>query len=190
VRVTRAYPPILCLTLAACIISQPARPYDGSWWKSLSVSEQDAFVSGYLDCYIWDAQRTDYSDKPIRQQRDSISSFYRANPQFASTPVPELLRKLARTGGPNRGAERHGVYGGDFWRQLSATGRVAFLRGYIACNSLYMTTRFSRTPETYAKTISRWYGVSDADESQLNDKTANDKIGDVLARLRDRASPK
>jgi hypothetical protein len=171
--------------LAASIAAQPPK-YDGRWWKSLTFDEQDAFASGYLDCYVWDARRADYSKQPISQQIREVSSFYTANPELLYTPVTEVLRRLPRYGGVSRGTERHGTYDGDFWRQLNPSGRVAFVRGYTVCRSLYLATRFSATPEGYAQMISIWYGLSSRDESELNEKTANEKIGDVLVRLRDR----
>jgi len=185
-RLTTVMSMILLVALAACMAGQVAPPYDGKWWKSLSAAEQNAFVSGYLDCYVWEAKGSDYSGQSIQQEIRSLSDFYWMNPGKMGTSVPEVLQKLDRPNHHEQTGEWHGVYDGDFWRQLSPPGRVAFIRGYIACVRLHLSNRFSRPLETYVKTISAWYGVSDTDESELNDGTANDKIGDVLARLRDK----
>lgn len=186
-RLPSLVPLILPAVLAACIAGQAGPLYDGRWWQSLSATEQDGFVSGYLDCYIWDAKGVDYSDEPIKQQIGRVSDSYKTNRGATSTTVPEVLRKLARSRNHEHLGERHGIYDGEFWRQLSPPGRVAFVQGYLVCERLYLSNRFSGAHETYVKTISTWYGVSNTDESQLNDKTANDKIGDVLTRLRDKA---
>ena len=183
---------LICVMLlgapTACRVRLAAQRYDGSWWQSLSAVEQDAFVSAYLDCYIWDARGVDYSDQSIKQQVGSVSDFYKTHPNLMDMAVPDVVRTLGRSPTHAQGGERHGAYDGDFWRQLPDSGRLAFIQGYLECERLHLLNHFSRTPEAYVRTISGWYGVSDANESQLNDERANDKIGDVLTALRDKAT--
>src|SRR5262245_40501052 len=57
----------ITLLLCACSVAdaQPgaATKHDGGWWKSLPKDQQDGFVSGYLDCYVFDAKAKVASNK-------------------------------------------------------------------------------------------------------------------------------
>jgi hypothetical protein len=100
--------------------------------------------------------------------------------------VTEVLKDFSTRQKNMVSREPHGAYDGDFWRQSSRSERLNFVQGYIACEHIYLPHHFSRLPEYYVNAISAWYGVSDEDESVLNDKTANNKIGNVLLQLQDK----
>jgi hypothetical protein len=181
-------PVLLSIALAVCPAAQSPR-YDGRWWNTASADQRDGFLSGYLDCYVYDARGNDYSGRSIQQQIAEVSVFYRARPERLETLVAEVVRGLT---GPHdrRPTARHGAYDGEFWRQTSLAGRTAFIAGYLACQTGDLHAAFPASPEAYARAISAWYGISDTDESQLNEKRANDKIGDILLRWRGKPAPK
>ncbi|HET6843356.1 MAG TPA: hypothetical protein VFK06_17010 [Candidatus Angelobacter sp.] len=182
----------LTLFLCLCVFVLPATAYesttkyDGHWWKALSADEQVAFVSGYYDCFIYDARGTEYSDDSLIQETKKVSEYYKSHSGSEDDLIIQVLHRLS-TGKRHSGwkAEKHGENDGDYWRQSSHSERDAFVRGYIVCQTTHLHARFSRPIKTYVSAISKWYGVNDEDVSELSSKTGNDKIGDVLVRLRD-----
>ena len=123
---------IIWVFLFACGLSSQAlmgERYDGRWWKALSSDEKDGFLSGYFDCYIWDAKGSDYSNASITQEIQHITKYYNAHPDAEGTPVIDLLHKVAGQKRKSVEGERHGAYDGDYWRQSSHPERIAFIRG-------------------------------------------------------------
>jgi len=153
------------------------------------MDEQDGFLSGYLDCYVWDLKGSHSAVQPIEAIIAEVSKYYEEHPKARNVPVPEALHILLKPDGRAAKGERHGVYDGDYWRQADFKHRAAFVRGYLTCLSVRPKPGYSQPIENYVDAISKWYGVSDKDEGQLNEKTANEKIGDVLARLCDPSLP-
>jgi hypothetical protein len=179
--------PLVLVILTAFIgqaIAQSKVKYDSAWWQSVSMNEQETFISGYFDCYIYGANRTTHVPEPIEEAVAYVTKYYNSNPNARGVTVPEILRTLP---GPRKKVpkkDRHGVYDGDFWRQSTSKERVGFLSGYIACRTLYTDVRYSRPVQSYADAMSKWYGVSDGDESQLSVITGDEKIAAVLERIR------
>ena len=182
--------PILILSFFANA-DQKAKEYDGHWWDSIYKEEQDGFISGYLDCCIYDAKIQNAPNGPIVEIIRRIDQYYRSKSAIQEKPVVEVLKQINRgpsnTAGQDRkkkARERHGSYDGDYWRQSSHAARTGFVQGYILCRSKYLNEKFPMQVENYVKAISQWYGVSDTDESEMNVKTADDKVGDVLIKLK------
>ncbi len=182
---------VLVFLLASVLVATAqdgASHYDGRWWKSLSTDARTAFLAGYYDCYIWDVRGTAYSDGSLMQEAATISKYFKSNAGAENTLVLQVLKNLnaGKKHAVVQANDRHGENDGDYWRQMGHEERLAFVRGYILCQNEYLHTGFSKTTESYVNDISKWYGVSDQDVSELSTKTGNDKIANVLLRLRDK----
>lgn len=164
--------------------------YDGRWWSSSSEEVRAAFLSGYYDCYIWDVRGTAYSDGSVMQEARKISEYYKSNPGATNAPVLQVVKTFneGKKHATVQSKDRHGENDGDYWRQMSHPEREAFIGGYIACHSEYLHGGFSKSTDSYVNAISKWYGVSDQDVSELSPKTGEDKIANVLLRLRDKST--
>ena len=84
------------------------------------------------------------------------------------------------------GLASHGVFTGEYWRQITPEQRVAFVECYLACYREHLGARpqkFSQPTGTYAENISRWYGINGDD---MNSKLADVPIADALYKLADR----
>lgn len=154
--------------------------YDGHWWSALSVGEQERFLDGVSDCYIYDAHGR-YALSPAAVAAKKVSEFYNRRPDQKSTAVLIVYRGLEDKG--RWASTKHGYFDGEFWRVIERKERLAFVRGYLACRIAYTKSKISEPPEACTRKISTHYKVGDEGPSDTIDlKAAPEKIGDVLSR--------
>lgn len=183
--VRSAVPILLLLGLAA---AQQSRKLDGNWWLSIEANERVEFLAGYIDCYT-----SDFGDKN-RTFPESwyayaprITRYYTQNPQKVTRRASSVLLDVRSKTPPKpqKGGEvwteKHGFFNGQYWREMGAAERTAFIEGYLACYREHLPSRperFARSAETYAGEISQWFGAGATHEDAA--------IADVLYRFADR----
>jgi hypothetical protein len=158
--------------------------YDSRWWRTLSAEEHVSFLQGETDCYVFDAKGRQADDKStVYDAPKKVTEYYQSNPQKLSATVLSVLRSLSKPHRIDTSYGRHFYYDGDYWRKADHSQRATFVRGYLACREMYLHSRVDKPIDFYVGQLSSWYKVSDTDESELSEKTGNDKIGDILVRL-------
>ena len=185
--------------VAAILLASPhvqAQTYDAAWWGNLTAEERTKFYSGVIDCYIVEAHGKTYSDGPIESVVQAISTYYQRHPEASRRSVldvtlevstsdtsPHLAGERHRDPGAEYWDEPHGYFDGEYWRQSVDPERQAFVRGYLACRAKYLHSTTDVSIAVIVSKISKWYGVKDDDPSEIDDRHANDKIGDLLDRI-------
>ena len=114
--------------------------YDRVWWQSTPQDERTQFIAGYLDCAAYDlkAGETKLAEAQWNVIEPKITTYYASQSGSNFTTVPSLILILGVSShSPDRAAERHpgkhGIFDGDYWRQITPSGRVGFVEGYVAC---------------------------------------------------------
>ena len=179
-------PVILGLLLAALTTAsgtEAARSAtDGTWWTAASDPARRAFLSGYFDCHIYDANARGWPDDPRLTIADRITSAYSSRHKRLDTPVISILETEERQyrQAHRRADEPHGMNDGDMWRQISYERKEAFVRGYLECATPLYQLSMEKSYRTIVQAVSRIYGTSDTDPGIVNWNTADRKIADVI----------
>jgi len=180
------------LPIANAVVKYKYSP-DGMWWLSISKNEQDGFVKGYLDCYIYELKGLDkYEGRPFNSYGKLIVDFYQNNSQEKNRPVAEIMHMLRDKSGESKslyGEEAkgaHGYFDGLYWSQMWALQgkdeQVGFVEGYITCHELrYKKNQLtlSKSPFDYVNLIDQWYGF-DKKSGDMNADRQDRPIADVL----------
>ncbi len=180
------------MTLPA-VSQQKTQRLDGKWWSSLYDQEQVEFLAGYIDCYGNDLGNKGTFVESWYTYAPRITAYYENHPEWQTRPVTSVLFAVRSKTPPKplRGGEvwteKHGFFDGDYWDGITDRQRVAFIRGYLACYQEFLKTRptsFSKSPESYAEHISRWFGLKSS-PSVLNPKRERAAIADALYKFAD-----
>ena len=169
--------------------------YAGHWWQAAVPDERSGFISGYLDCYLWEYKGpARYSHRSLKALGDLVSEYYeRHQAQLSASVTSVLLRFRDLPGDPATMpsgrevySEPHGFYDGNYWRQVTAAERLGFVEGYLSCHAQEAHARggaFTRTPGTYVVLISQWYHLDDV-TGATDPEREWDKIADALFQVR------
>ncbi|HEX9221926.1 MAG TPA: hypothetical protein VF860_01215 [Candidatus Acidoferrales bacterium] len=128
-----------------------------------------------------------------------VTEYLNSHPSEQESPAEEILWKITKPPyapplpehrGPASGPPTGGKYGidGEFWREIPPSGRLGIIQGFLYCYSKYergSKGTFSKSPSWYVEAISKWYGVTEADEGLINPRRANVGIPYVLFKFRD-----
>ena len=185
--------------LMICLFSTCANAvsYDGKWWNDLPRDERLAFTAGYFDCAVYDAGQDNMGDISWYQIESEVTRFYNENTPELEKTVIVVIRQLYATGKLKHRKpdytgeyypEKHGIFDGEYWRQLHFENvLLRFIEGYLVCQREFKKPEasFSREAKWYVKQISEWYGVRSDDPGKINEERYQDKIADVLYRLKD-----
>lgn len=175
------------------------RRFDGHWWTAAASAEQRGFVSGYLDCYVYEYKGpAGFSNRSTMALQGLITRYYQRGAASLDEAVPGVLSRYQDRPGDTvpaqEGAEvhfePHGFFDGDFWRQITGPERLGFLEGYLLCHATQSRNQggaFSRSVAEYQNLITRWYRLNEATD-EIDEGRAREKIADVLFRFRDGGS--
>jgi hypothetical protein len=191
------------LLVAGAPLARTAERYDGSWWISVSKSEQLGFVSGYVDCNDTELRGVDFlgSFVGFRQQ---VSDYYERNPTTRDIPVGDILVRIvagsgktaekaehsAKTQSPHGTAEitpQPGFFNGEYWMQTDGEEHLGYIEGYLWCHQHRPTQRkgrFLKSPAKYRDMVTDWY----FDDSEGH--STDIPIAEVLYRVRGQSSKK
>jgi len=121
---------------------------------------------------------------PLQVSADALLSKLSNPPYSRSVHHPaegnESSKELKQKWGPYND--------GDEWRVLRELERVGWVQGFLECYGKHTKAEhgsFSKPREVYVKKLSEWYGVNPDDPSEVDPKTMNDKIPEVLFGLHD-----
>lgn len=177
----------LLLVVAAILVSSLARAgtYDSKWWLGLSERERLEFVTGALDCYINDVHGTQYLDESFSSNVKAITDYYAHHPEDSKLSVLDVMRRVPRHTTPQaaHGRSKDNTVDGEYWRQADGPWRSALVEGYLACRAKYLQSHTTMPIASIVSRISKWYGVSEADPSEIDDHRSADKIGDLIDRM-------
>ncbi len=185
---------ILCIFLISLFSAcAEATSYDGKWWNAVSKDERTGFLAGYIDCAVYDAGQKNMADASWDLLEPRITRFYRGNASDLMKPVATVLVQLSSQGSPQKPkdgesySEKHGIFDGEYWRQLLDDERLGFVEGYMVCQKQYKKPAASLSHEAkwYVAQISKWYGIQPNDPSEINEKRSSKKIADVLYSFKD-----
>ena len=159
--------------------------YDYGWWQSTPVDERTQFIAGYLDCAAYDLGETKLADAQWNVIEPKITTYYASQPKSIHRTVPSLILILGVSShSTDPAAERypgkHGIFDGDYWRQITPSGRVGFVEGYTACrDSNRQQKQFAaHTTAWYVGKISGTYRLTD--DSDIDDRRASEKIATII----------
>ena len=184
---------LLVTLLGALAFAQRTTSLDGQWWLGLNDGEKTHFLAGFIDCFsndVGDRNKTFPESWYTYARR--ITQYYQGPNSQVTRGVTSVLFDIRskHPAKPAVGGEswtgKHGVFTGEYWRQITPEERVAFVEGYLACYRDHLGARpqkFSQPTGTYAENISRWYGINGDD---MNSKLADVPIADALYKLADR----
>jgi hypothetical protein len=164
---------LLASTLA---LGQKATTYDGSWWVSVSKSEQLGFVSGYVDCNDTELHGVDFLGSYVGF-RKKVSDYYEQEPSArdiaagdvlvrvasASAKPPEKSEPSGKSEGPPGTAEispQPGFFNGEYWMQAGLQQQLGYVEGYLWCHQHRQSHRrgqFSKSPADYREMVTDWY---------------------------------
>jgi len=190
--------------LCVSVLNGPAaaqatpRRFDGHWWVAAEPAEQRGFISGYVDCYVYEYKGPAGFSRSFMALQGLITRYYQRSAASLDEQVPSVLaryqdRPSDTVPNPEDAEvhfEPHGFFDGDFWRQVSAPERLGFLQGYLLCHATQSRNQngaFSRSAAEYQNLITRWYRLNEATD-EIDEGRAREKIADVLFRFRDGAS--
>jgi hypothetical protein len=162
--------------------------YDRVWWESTGKDERTQFVAGYLDCAAYDDGNTRLAEAQWNGIEPEITRYYTSHPQMTRRTVPSLILALgaaSRSTDPagERYPEKHGIFDGDYWRQITQSGRIGFVEGYLACRTSGIEKRqfAAHTAAWYVSQIDRTYRLTPEDGEDEND--ASKKIASIIQKL-------
>jgi hypothetical protein len=188
---------ILCGFIVALFSAcAEATSYDGKWWNSVSKGERTGFLAGYIDCMAYDAGQKNMADASWDLLEPKITKFYRGSASDLIKPVATVLVQVSSRGIPPKSgegetySEKHGIFDGEYWRQLSDDERLGFIEGYVACQKQYNkpAASFSHEARWYVAQISGWYGIRADDPSEISEKRSSKKIADALFLFKDKVN--
>jgi hypothetical protein len=193
----------VCFILFAAVVAlaQTAKPYDGSWWASVSKSEQLGFVSGYVDCNDTELHGVDFLGSFIGF-RKKVSDYYEQNPSARDTAVGDVLVRVAaasakpaekaeksgKNEGPPGTAEispQPGFFNGEYWIQAGPEQQLGYIEGYLWCHRHRPSHRrgqFSKSPADYREMVTDWYS------DEFPGHSTDTPISEVLYRVRRQSS--
>jgi hypothetical protein len=159
--------------------------YDHVWWQSTPQDERTQFIAGYLDCAAYDLGETKLADAQWNVIEPKITTYYASQSGSTLRTVPSLILTLGvNSHSTDRAAERHpgkhGIFDGDYWRQITPSGRVGFVEGYAACrDSKSEQKRFAaQSAAWYVVQISEHYHLTADDD--IDDSHASEKIATII----------
>jgi hypothetical protein len=172
--------------------------YDGKWWNSVSKDQRTEFIAGYIDCASDDAGQLNLANASWNLLEPKITKFYRENASNLMKPVITVLLQITLQERPQKRkdgevfSEKHGIFDGEYWRQIMDEERLGFIEGYLACQKQYNkpAASFSREAQWYVTQISNWYGIRADNPSEINEKRSSKKIADVLFLFKDKVNTK
>lgn len=178
------------LLVSATLSAQTSLGFDRGWWMGISQEEQLGFVSGYLDCYIYDAHGGGNTSGSLQSYVDNVSQFYRSDTTDTGKSVPDLLRRqiTARSASTAKSASSssnsHSYFNGNYWRQLEDERRIGFVEGYASCRSGFLHDEHLKNLDSKkcASEISQWYGVDPADPSAINESRVTTQVSEIIDR--------
>ncbi len=188
---------VVTMGLLLCSPGYPASQttkYDGHWWLLLTSEEKSGYLNGDADCHTFELKAKPRYSKSAADEQESVTNFYRDEPDKRSLPVFEAIRivedepPLRETGkGGEVWTEPHGYWDGQWWREGSPADRLGFVEGYLACHSRSQRPHgaLSRTPPEYARLINQWYKLNE-ETGDVEPDRVDTKIADVLFKFRDR----
>lgn len=169
--------------------SSVPRVYGRNWWASTARDERIQFIAGYLDCAAYDRGKTEMAKWQWDVMEPKITKYYASHPESPDQTVPSLILALGATDGstdqaPEVYPEKHGIFDGDYWRQITSPGRAGFVEGYIACSDSAMEGRKLDSHPTawYVNQINRTYRLTG--ENDIDDgRRASKKIATIIQEL-------
>ncbi len=193
----------VCL-FAQCVAEQNAATYDGSWWLKIGDEQRRGFVLGFRDCYYHLVNRHTrlIDEDPRLAYVPRVTKYLHDHPDGATESVEALLSRVSSppysrpvhhpaTGNESseETKQKWGPYdSGDEWRASTELERLGMIQGFWECYERHTNSErgtFSQPRERYVQKISEWYGVNPDDPSEVDPRTVNDKIPEVLFRLHD-----
>ena len=183
--------------LVICIVSTTASAgpatYDRAWWNATDTDQRTEFLAGYLDCAGNDLGNKAVANAQWDVIEPEITRYYSTRTETAET-VPSLLLRFGSGRPPSTDPApevypgSHGFFDGDYWRQLSESGRRGFVEGYLACYTSASRSHelHDHQAEWYADKLSSFYcfiGNTCADVHASEGERAAEKIAIVLQRL-------
>lgn len=177
---------ILLIAWTLPILGSASRsPYDSVWWQSAPKDERTQFVAGYLDCAAYDLGDTKLTDAQWNVIEPKITTFYNSQPKSVHKTVPSLIVTLAVSShstdpAGERHPGKHGIFKGDYWRQITPSGRLGFVEGYTACRaSMPEQKRFAvHSAAWYVDQISNTYRLTA--DNDIEDSRASGKIATII----------
>ena len=189
---------LLVASVAIQSNGQETPKYKGRWWLSLSEEKRVIFLDGYLDCYKFEANRSDRFGALFLRAKQ-VTAMYETDPTTLGVSVADAFYKFRLKEsdpepmpGGEVWSEPHWYYDGEFFRQMGPSGRVVFLEGYMYCleRSVPSLRRaFPRTVQHYSNLVTTWFEIDDEKET-INIETMREPIATVLKRFASSSCPK
>ena len=155
-------------------------PFDGVWWEAVSKDRRTFFISGYLDCLLFDVGYTQSKCNCSKYiMEPMITNYYKTKPAELNSEVITIFLKLCAqelpVTEPSAGeiySGKHGNLDGDFWYGRTPDEQLGFIEGYLECQKKYNkpVAIFSQNTEWYVNQISQWYGLDPNDRNHVNDQ--------------------
>lgn len=166
--------------------------YNGQWWLSASKDRRSEFIAGFCDCAISDNSQDKLGSVSWHILEPMVTEIYEQHGSDLKTPVTSVLmdvrfqNKFRTAKGGERYPAKHGVFDGEYWRQMLPEERLGFIEGYIVCQKKYGKPEavFSQAAEWYSSKISQWYGIKPNEPGEINGKRNTIAIADVLYRFK------
>lgn len=181
------------LVFCSHCMASTSSSYDRIWWNATDTDQRTEFLAGYSDCAIYDFGESDLSNARWTVIERKITQYYSTHPEAKEAAAALLVRfgsnrprstDLAREVYPGP----HGIFDGDYWWQLSDSGRTGFVQGYLACyeSGPHGHGLHDHPVEWYVDKVSAFYcfaGTTCTDEHVSEDERVPEKIAIVLQRL-------
>jgi hypothetical protein len=144
-----------------------------------------------MDCVVFEKGESGRFTENWRGYEEALTQQLRTHPADLRLPITDLLERIeptvaktARLSGGEVQPGKHGVFVGDYWRQMEELQRLGFLQGFIECQrrDARSTARFSRSDEWYVSEISRFFGIR---EDEMDTTKEYVPIADAIFRLKD-----
>jgi hypothetical protein len=167
--------------------SEPAA-YNDAWWGSAPHDERVEFIAGYIDCAVYDQGDTQLAGVQWNVIEPEITRFYASHSKATNQTVPSLILSLGVKSHSNdhtseQHSEKHGIFDGDYWRQITQLGRIGFVEGYLDCRrSKSQSPQFAaHSTAWYVSQIGNAYALTKEDD--IDDNRASEKIATIIQKL-------
>lgn len=176
---------LLIILAVPMLGSAPQNKYDSVWWQATPLDERTQFIAGYLDCAAYDFGRTKLSDAQWNVIEPKITMYFASHSGTIPRTVPSLILSLGRSSHsadrePEIHAGQHGIFDGNYWREITPSGRLGFVEGYNACRSSKPNQkRFLTHPATwYVIQIDETYKITP--DNDIDEHVASAKIAIII----------
>ena len=165
----------------------PAQPH-GNWWLAASADKREGFLVGFYECGYM--MRRPFAELQDNLVVDAVRDYFAGSVALRSRSVVQAIQDL-ESGWKETGGIKFSVaapsdeYDGDVWAGGGglAARKEGIVLGFLECQETEMGLRPTLSPRDLTSRLDALYGVSYDEQSLLQAKQDDEKLGPAILRF-------